>query len=104
MRSAPSDADRLMLAGGAVGAVTRVGTAVAGGEDDDVAAAAVEDDRLDDLGELAAGGARSVSGGRRPDRELLEPRLGARLAEEGGDALHGLGPRHAGERRRNRMR
>ena len=61
-------------------------------ERDDPAAVAVEDERLDDLAELAADRARRVRRGRRSLRELLDPRLDAHLAQERGDALDRLRP------------
>ena len=69
-----------------------VGAPVAGHEREHRAAVADEDERLDDLRELAAGRLRRVLRGRRALRELLDARLGAELAQERGDALDGLGP------------
>ena len=53
----------------------RVGAAVARDQREHLAAVAVEDERLDDLAELAADGVRGVRRGRRSLRELLDARL-----------------------------
>ena len=60
-------------------------------------AVADEDERLDDLAELAADRLRRVLGGRRPSgTPRAAPR--ARCAQEGGDALDRLGPHVSGSR------
>ena len=60
----------------------RVRAPVSRDEHDDPASVAVEDERLDDLGELAADSTSRVDRGRRALRELLDPRLDAHLAQE----------------------
>ena len=70
-----------------------VGAPVARHEHEDRAAVAVEDQRLDDLAELAADGAGGVLRGRRALRELLDAHLGSGLAQVRRDALDRLRPR-----------
>ena len=78
------------LAAGGAGDLLGVGAPVARHERQDLAAVAVEDQRLDDLAELAADRL-----GARPSRsaflrELLDAHLGASLAQKGGDPLDGF--------------
>jgi hypothetical protein len=80
---------RTACSGGDLGPV---GATVAGNEDENRPAVAVEDERLDDLCEVAADCFRGVLGGRRPVRELLDPGLGPRLAQIRGDPLDLLRP------------
>ena len=68
-----------------------VGAAVARDEREHVRAVADEDERLDDLRELAADRARRVARGRRALGELLDPRVDRRRAQDAGDALDRLG-------------
>ena len=76
--------------------LSRVGLAVSGDEDDDGRAVADEDERLDDLPERAADGVGGCGGRRRLRLELLETRLGARLAEERRHSFDRVGPgRHS---------
>jgi hypothetical protein len=74
------------------GDLVRVGPAVAGNQRDNRAAVAVEHERFHDLPELASDRTRRVLRRRRPLRELLDPNLGAGLAEVGGNALDSLRP------------
>ena len=85
---------RLRGADGA-GDLVEIGAPVAGNERDDGRPVAVEDDRLHDLLERAAGGLRGLLGGRGSGLELLEPRFGAGLPEIGGDPFDGLRPGRA---------
>ena len=70
----------------------RVRAAVARHEREHRLAVADEHERLHDLAERAAGRARGVLRGRRTGLELLEPRLGTGLSQEGGDSLDRLRP------------
>ena len=80
-------------AAGRGGDLLGVGAPVARDEHEHRAPVAVEDERLDDLAELAADGAGGVASAvGRAARELLDAGLGAGLAQERGDALHGLRP------------
>jgi hypothetical protein len=77
----------------------RVRAPVAGNEREHRAAVADEDDRLDDLRCLAPDCACGRARGRRAARELLQPHIGAALADDRRDALDGLRPgAHAPER------
>ena len=78
------------------GDLARVRPPVARDEHDDGQPVGEEDERLDDLGGLAAHRLRGVLGRRRAFGELLDGGLGPGFTEERGDALHRLGPlRHA---------
>src|SRR4029450_1822320 len=81
------------------GDLGRIRATVAGNQRHDPLAAAVEDERLDDLAELAADRASGVGARRRPLRDLLDPRLDAHLAQELGNALDWLRPGTAHPRR-----
>ena len=70
-----------------------VGAPVARDHRDHRPAVADEDERLDDLAELAADRARRRLRGRRPVRELLDARFDAGVAQVRGDALDRLRPR-----------
>src|SRR5487761_510865 len=70
----------------------RVHALVARNEREHRAPVADEDERLDDLGALAAAGARGGAGGRRAGLDLLQARVHGRLAQGGGEALDRLRP------------
>ena len=72
--------------------LARVGSPVAGDHDDQGFSVAVEDERLDDLCELAADGSRCGLGGGRSGPEFLDPRLGTTCTQEGGHALDPVRP------------
>ena len=74
------------------GAATRARPQVARHHDDDRPAVAVDDERLHDLGERAAGGRRRVLSGRRAQLELLPARLRPHGTQVPRDALDCLGP------------
>ena len=82
----------------------RVRAAVARHEREHRLAFADEHERLHDLGERAAGSARGVLRGRRTGLELLEPRLGTGLSQEGGDSLDRLRPAWLHTAKRTRCR
>ena len=69
-----------------------VGAAVSGHEREHRPAVALEDERLHDLSEVAADGARGVGAVGVAGGELLDPDLGAGLAEERRYPLDRLGP------------
>ena len=71
-----------------------VGAPVAGNEREHEGAVAHEDERLDDLGEIAAHRAGRIARRRCAVRELLDPSLDRSSAQEGRDALDGVGPGH----------
>jgi hypothetical protein len=83
---------------GRAGDLLGIGAPVSGNKHEHGAAAALEEERLDDLAELATNRPGGVLRGRRSFRELLDPDLGAGLAQVCGDALNRLWPgsrRHA---------
>ena len=69
-----------------------VGPAIPGYEHQNRAAVTVEDERLDDLRQLAADRLGRLLGCGRAGRELLDPRLGARISQVHGDPLDRLRP------------
>ena len=69
-----------------------IGPPVTRDEDDDCSAVAVENERLDDLLELAAHRTGGVFCGRRPSVELLDSGLDAGLPQKRGDPLDGVWP------------
>ena len=80
-----------------------VGAAVAGDQREHVLAVADEDERLDDLLEPAADGARGVLGGRRPLGELLDRRVDAAAADERRRRVAPARATRAGLRRERRL-
>ena len=86
---------RASIAPAALRDLREVDATVAGHEHDDGTAVAEDDDRLDDLAERAAGGARGVLGGRGARFELFESRLRTCGPQKCGDPFDGLGPAQA---------
>jgi hypothetical protein len=77
---------------GGRGDLRAIGAPVARNEDDDRTPVAVEDERLDDLAQLAADGARGVFGRGCSFLEFLDAGLDAGAAEEPGDTFDLLRP------------